>query len=409
VNPFRTVDIPETRKPELLRLNTWAFPGPLSVEALLELPCSLPFDRARGVVTDDDELVAFHASYGYRQFPVPGARTSVSGLTWVGVHPGHRRRGLLRSMIADHFARSLARGEAISALWAAEMAIYGRFGYGLAARDLRLTVPRTAALRDVAGVERLEVEIAEVGPAHAEVIQLVHAPIDRPGWATRETDALLAAFLSDPEPAREGAESLRIAVVRDGGAPVGYALFRRKMSWEEQGPNGVVRVREAVAPTAAVAHRLWSVLLDLDLMGSVEIWPLAVDDPLLHLLVDPRAARPRLGDNVWIRILDVAGALGARRYATAVDVVLELTDSDLADNAGRWRLEGGPDGARVERTDSEPDLRLDIRELGAVYLGGESLLALVRAGLVTELRPGAAHRAAVAFGWPVAPVCSWVF
>src|SRR5690606_10664529 len=42
------------------------------------------------------------------------------------------------------------RGEAISALFAAEAAIYGRFGYGLAAPDVRLTTPRGAKLRPVA-------------------------------------------------------------------------------------------------------------------------------------------------------------------------------------------------------------------------------------------------------------------
>ena len=38
----------------------------------------------------------------------------------------------MRTMIADHVEGSLARGEAVSALFAAEAPIYGRFGYGLA-------------------------------------------------------------------------------------------------------------------------------------------------------------------------------------------------------------------------------------------------------------------------------------
>ncbi|MNW70695.1 hypothetical protein D3C74_501120 [compost metagenome] len=50
-----------------------------------------------------------------------------------------------------------------------------------------------------------------------------------------------------------------------------------------------------------------------------------------------------------------------------------------------------------------------MRELGAVFLGGVSLAALATAGLVTEHRPGTLGAAAAAFGWPVAPVSSWVF
>src|SRR5665647_3024219 len=136
-------------------IDTRAFPSTVTDDQLEALPMSLTWDRARGVETDDGELVAFHGSYPYQQFPVPGARTAVSGLTWVGVHPAHRRKGLLRSMIDDHFKRSLDRGEAVSALFAAEPAIYGRFGYGLAASDLRMKIPRGAALRDVPGADGL--------------------------------------------------------------------------------------------------------------------------------------------------------------------------------------------------------------------------------------------------------------
>ncbi len=63
----------------------------------------------------------------------PAARSSpIAGLTWVGVHPDSRRRGVLTAMMTDHLARTRDAGTAISALHASEAAIYGRFGYGLA-------------------------------------------------------------------------------------------------------------------------------------------------------------------------------------------------------------------------------------------------------------------------------------
>ncbi|HEY3437197.1 MAG TPA: GNAT family N-acetyltransferase [Actinotalea sp.] len=409
---YRPTDIPETRRAEMLAVDTWAFPTTVSDEQMLEMPSSLTWERTRGVETDDGELVACHSSYPYSAFPVPGTTTAVSGLTWVGVHPAHRRRGLLRSMIDDHFSRSLARGEAVSALFAAEPAIYGRFGYGLAAFDLRLTVPRGAELRDVEGADALRVRLERLDPeTHGPAIQRVHAAVDRPGWATRQTPELLAAFLSDPEPFREGRESLRIALVERDGDPVGYALFRRKSVWEATGPRGTVYVREVVTPDGATSRALWGVLLDLDLMATVESWLMPVDDPLLHLLVDPRATEPKISDNLWVRLLDVPVALAARRYRAPVDVVLDVTDGLLPANQGRWRLVGGPDGATVERVDGDAtaDLRLDVRELGAAYLGGTTLAGLAGAGLVTELNPGSVDRASLAFGWHQPPVCSWIW
>jgi hypothetical protein len=53
-------------------------------------------------------------------------------------------------------------------------------------------------------------------------------------------------------------------------------------------------------------------------------------------------------------------------------------------------------------TDS-PDLVLDVRELGATYLGGRSFSALAAAGLVSEETSGAAAVATRAFASDLLP------
>jgi hypothetical protein len=93
-----------------------------------------------------------------------------------------------------------------------------------------------------------------------------------------------------------------------------------------------------------------------------------------------------------------------------VDVVLEVTDELLAGNAGRWLLRVDEPGrvgasARCERTDRPADLALDVRELGAAYLGGTRLGTLAAAGLVTELHPGTVRRLSAALTWDPAPWC----
>jgi predicted acetyltransferase len=407
---YRIVDVGQDAAREWMVADTWAFPSDLEPDTLVEWPSSLDWTRTRGIRAEDGELVASHASFAYHRLPVPGARISASGLTWVGVHPGHRRRGLLRAMIDDHFSRSLGRDESVSLLFAAEPAIYGRFGYGLAAHQLSLHIPRGAALRDVPGSDRVRLRLEALDvERHAPVVAAVHGAVDRPGWTTRETAEAQAAFLHDPSQLRRGAEPLRIAVAERGGHPVGYALLRRKLDWQRGGPSGVVKVREVCASDPAAARALWGLLVDLDLTAKVEVSCLAVDDPIVHLLVDVRAAEPDWQDNLWARLLDVPVALAGRRYAAPVDVVLEVRDTVLPANAGRWRLAGGPEGAEVAATDAPADLALDVRELGAAYLGGQSLAALAGAGLVEELRPGTLAPAATAFGWPLAPVASFVW
>ena len=171
-----------------------------------------------------------------------------------------------------------------------------------------------------------------------------------------------------------------------------------------------MHVREAVALTAAAAHRMWSVLLDLDLTSRVKISNLPVDDPIVSLLVDIRPAVPDYQDNSWIRILDLPTALAERRFAGDVDVVLEVTDAMLPANAGRWRVRAGAwEHAEVAASDSEPDLVLDIRELGAAHLGSISLATLAQAGFVEVRTPEALRAASVAWSWPVAAGANWIF
>jgi len=416
-NGYRTVLLRESRREEVVAIDRIAFasaPDPESDAVAL----TLDWSRTAGVEHSDGTLAGIHASYPF-MLPVPGSSVPCSGLTWVGVRPDHRRRGVLSSMISTHFERSVARHEPVSALFAAEAGIYGRFGYGSAADDLRLTLARGAGLRDVAGSAELELRLEQADPAaHVELVHALHAAAGagRPGWIERTTDSLRARHLTDTAAWRDGAEVLQLVTVRDATRVRGYALFRRKPDWSGFIPNVTVRVLELAALDAPATHRLWSFLLDLDLMATVESPMLAADDVLLRLLVDPRVVRPRVVDNLWVRLLDVPVALAARRYSSPLDVVLEVTDERLPANAGRWRLRTatGPGdafgfAAEIAATSEPADLTLDVRELGAAYLGGRSLASLGAAGLVTSGHAGPLLRASTAFGWPVAPLCSWVF
>lgn len=414
---YRIVEIPESRKDEFQQVDQLAFAFEPDAETAAQVPPTLDWSRTMALETQDGTLAAVHASFPFT-LPVPGAEVPCAGLTSVGARPDHRRRGLLSAMIDTHFARAVDRGEPVSALFAAEPAIYGRFGYGSAADNVRLVIPRGAALRDVPGSDELTIRFEPLDRAvHVPLVQALHAAAGRgrPGWIRRDTSLLQERQLADPPAWREGGEPLRVVTVLAGGTPRAYALLRRKDVWGDGGAQSRVLVREVAALDAAAAHRLWSVLLDLDLTATVETGMLAVDDELLHLLLDTRAAVPKVSDNLWVRLLDVPAALTARRYCAPVDVVLDVVDARLPANAGRWRLvtgRQGPDGAwdaQVTPTNAPADLTADVRELGAAYLGGRSLAAQVRAGLVTEHRTGAVQAASGAFGWPVAPVCSWIF
>lgn len=405
---------------QMCAVASWAYalkPGSPELRALgatLELEQSMGVwlrppdaDKTRG----GEILVAGHASIEFPEFRVPGGRVPASGLAWMSVHPGHRRRGIGSSMVKAHLNRAQSGGCKLSALFSSEPAIYGRFGYGVGAHGAEVTLRHGAPMREVAGVDGLSLSFEPADDSRLPdlICEILEAEV-RPGSAIRtpvQTRAMLhRANIAEPE-----SEPSRVAIVRDRrGAARAYAVFSRRArvdAWGNQ--NGVVRVGEVGALDSAASRTLWAGLAGMDLMSCVETGILPVDDPLFFYLEDSRIARPRMRENVWIRIVDIVGALTARSYTREVDIAVEVTDELIPENQGIWRLRGGRHVSDLARTTARPDISLNVRELSAAYLGGASLASLGRAGFVREHTRGALDVASLAFGWPIAPFFSWRF
>lgn len=414
---YRRVDLPFERRAEMLSVDQWAFAMTHPGDVAREIEPTLDWDRCRGLEVGDGlggeagDVAAVHSSFPYT-LRTPGGTIAASGLTWVAVHPAHRRRGLLRSMIDDHFARSRARGEIVSTLVAAETTIYQRFGYGLACPAYKITMSRDVTFREVAGSEDLIVRFEDADlTRHASVVRAVAARDQRPGAMVVMSDALLAAQFTDPEALRDGRERKRIAIVEDEHGPAAFALFQRRLAWDDTGPAGTGVTEAWAAATPASSRRLWSVLADLDLMRSFTATGLPLDDPAILLARDLRGLDVRLKDHVWVRILDVPAALTARTYAADLDLTVDVADATIAENSHPWRIETRDGRATV--THAEPgsavDLRMSIQDLSAAYLGGTTIAALAGAGLVDEVRQGATSLLSEAFRSPVAPRSTFSF
>ncbi len=334
-----------------------------------------------------------------------GAIVPTAGVTVVGVLPTHRRRGLLTSLMQAQLADCRERGDVAAYLWASEGTIYGRFGYGLASRigEMRLARDRTAFARafDARGTVRLLDfdEAARTFPALYDELR-----VQRPGMFSRSKEWWEKRKLFD-DPARRQGGVLNRALLELDGRPAGYALYRVKQDWQYGYSKGVVTIVEVVTPTPQATRELWRWLLDFDWTSEFVADLLPLDHPLFLLLAEPRRMQFTLNDGVWVRLVDVPSALAARSYADAEPVVLELVDELLPENAGRWEVSS----AAVERTESEPDLRLDVAQLGSVYLGGVGFGGLARALLVEELRPEAAARADGLFQTGCEPWCAEIF
>jgi predicted acetyltransferase len=344
-------------------------------------------------------------AFTYR-ISIPGGSIPAGGVTVVGVLPTHRRRGVLTSLMRAQLEDCRARGDVAAYLWASEATIYGRFGYGLAARIGAISLPRERTRFAVPFEARGTVRLLDADEAAVAFPPLYEQLLSqRAGLFERSKAWWETRRLNDDPTRRRGGGPQERALLELDGEPAGYALYRVAQDWESGSSKGTVTIQEVVTPTPEATRELWRWLLDFDWTSQFVADLLPIDHPLFLLLAEPRRMQFKVNDGVWVRLIDIEAALAARSYAGDGAIVLEVEDAFLPENAGRYRV--GADGAAP--TEAAPDLRLDVTGLGSVYLGGFGFGDLVRASRAEELTDGAVERADALFRTRLAPWCAEIF
>lgn len=371
---------------------------------------ALEMDRGLLAVAPDGRPVGTAAAYSF-ELTLPGRTpVPVAGVTAVGVLPSHRRRGVLSAMMRHQLTEVRARGEFLSVLLASEAEIYGRFGYGPATSTARLTVRRHRAAfavpraRAAAGTPE-----TGTGSGSVEVLrradcgEILEAVYDR--YRRAQPGALSRPHrwwaLGAGHPPVSTAPRY-VAVHRDAdGVADGYASY----SIGSVGEQSTLTVDETIAVDDAVFTALARFVLGHDLVSQVVFRHVPPEHPLRWQLADFRAGEVGgHSDWLWVRLLDVPRALTARRWFTDGELVLDVDDPFLGER-GRHLLTVCDGNAECVPTDRRPDLSLDVRDLGSVYLGGTAPSTLVRAGHIRAHHPGAAVLADALFGTERPPHC----
>ena len=321
--------------------------------------------------------------------PCPTA--PMAGVSAVGVHPTHRRRGFLRQLMTAMHDDARQRGEAIAGLEASESIIYGRFGYGMAAELAEVAIDSRASAFAVPA-SPLDLELVDRDEAARRLPDLFDRHRRTRAGEIDRNPAFWAQLLADPPHKRDGAAGRFHAVCDEG-----YVLYRAQSGGNVFRAERVpVIIEELRGTTPEVEAALWRFVLDLDLVGRVTAPRRPVDEPVRWRLADPRQLRTvGIEDRLYVRILDTAAAFAARGYQGEGRLVLDVVPPEASEGAadpapGRWVLEAGPEGATCRRAGpgEDPELRLGLPALGSLYLGGTSASLLAAGGRIEELRPG---------------------
>jgi predicted acetyltransferase len=344
------------------------------------------------------------------QLTVPGgAQLRMDGVTVVVVSPVARRRGVLRAMMDRLLADAQDRGAAVLGLGATESSIYRRFGYGVASYAGRMEVDTAHAAFRVHFTDPGRLRAVALEDALPIWMDVDSRQTQRVGGITRP-EAIWQRLLVIPDPVANDQGIVQVVVHEDARGEVdGFANYRQEIRWRDDLADGIVHVLQLGALNRTAHVALWQHLLNLDLCEHLETDRYWLDDPIQHLLRDPRRLRVLANDDLHLRVVDVVAVLEARRYSREDTIVVEVRDATCPDIAGRYRLDGGIGGAQAARTDAAADIVIDAPGLGSIMLGDVSVAALFAAGLVDEVTPGAVRRASAMFAWQPRPWLTYMF
>lgn len=332
---------------------------------------------------------------------VPGRRSvpawAVSGVT---VAPTHRRRGIARALMEAELRTAAAFDLPVAMLTVSESTLYSRYGYAPAAlgRDVTVLTKRVrwTGPAPTGRVHFLTAEqLRDTGYPIVERVRL-----QTPGQISYEDGLWDRQFGFSP--GDEQAKNLRFIRYDDqDGEPQGFAVYRLVENAHDFTEHELI-LHTLVAATTDAYAGLWRFLIDMDLVAKISAHLRPIDEPLRWMMADFRAVRVSEFDHLWVRVLDVAAALGTRTYARADRLVLTITDP-LGFADGTWAIDVADSGeATVTATDEPADATMTVNALGSLYLGGVPARQLIATGSLS----GDAERLDGLFRAPVEPYLS---
>jgi predicted acetyltransferase len=341
---------------------------------------------------EDDRLATAYAAWPL-QMRLDGVAVPIAGVTTVSTNPVYRRRGYLRQITEQHFRQLYeTQQQPIAALYASLAAIYQRYGYGIISTHHRYAIePRYIQFshaQAVPGSLRETTKAAEF-PLLVDLYRRFRE--DRTGYVHRGAAMWAAGVLSEPH----GIDTTSIIVYEEAGQPLGYAIATTGPGPDgsEGGPEPRQRleINDLIWLTPAAYRAMWEHLGRFDLVGRIVWGQVPADDPLPHLLLEPRMLRDTSSDGVLARIVDLERALTARRYPLAASLRFDLLDDLCPWNTGLWELEASPEGSAVRRlpAGSPVDLILTPSTLAMLLFNQISAAEAARMGR-TEVQDAAA-------------------
>jgi predicted acetyltransferase len=325
---------------------------------------------------------------------VGGEALAVAGVGTVSVAPTHRRRRVGGELMRAALRAARERGDVASSLFPFRTAFYQQLGYGRAGDALQYQVA-PEALPD--SPERRHVELLDTDAGRAEALSLYSRWMHSQTGQLERSEKLWAGITG-------GSDRVLVGYRADDGELAGYALAVYRPDLPPQ--SRYLEVDELVWTSPAARRGLYGWLASLGDQWQQLLVRALPSQRMGDWIREPRlphgAAPPwrlwspaaTLLSGTMFRILHMERAWQQRRVAAgpAITLVIDVSDPDMRENAGTWRLVLEEGRAHVERNNGgEADVCLDVSTLSRLFIGSLPATAALEAGLLQCNSPERLH------------------
>ena len=331
---------------------------------------------------EDGKLATTYAAFPFKM-RFNGNPFPVAAVTQVSTLPVYRNRGYLRKVTEAHFQLLYEMGERpIAILLAAQAAIYQRYEYAVVSTTNSYNIePRYLEFSNPLSVKG---KFREIGDDDFEQLVNIYRTFreERNGYLHRSKISWDLTILKPP---KEG--MLGRVVYEEDGNPLGYIVYTAKShpKWHATAPDQLIQVKDFAWLTPEAYHAIWDYLFQMRLARNIIGSFVPPDDPLPHMLIEPRMLHATSRDGLLGRIIDVEKAMPGRTYEEESILTFEVLDKMCSWNIGKWELETSGSGSLIKKTDKSPGLRIPVSTLAMLVFGQISATEAARMGRLDVL------------------------
>lgn len=385
-------------------ISNYAFNGDRGEDSAARRAAYYDRDWCQGAF-DGGELVAGLVIIPFEQY-INGGRIPIGGIASVSCLPERRRSGFVSALLKQSIATMRDAGQPLSALYTPHYSLYRKYGWEIANRIIAYSFPpkpmRTRLPAPNGSFRR-------VGADEWTLLDALYAE----HYATRN-----GAFVRTERRWRhhvfsDYAKGERDAAVwsNAAGEARGYVVYHTitRPAPGAPYPEIILRVDDWVALDAEAYSAILNYLLGHDLSGRI-IMLASADEPLAAAFEEPTyiAEPPGAWSGAMVRLVDVPRAIEARPappLVSGASVTIALTDASAPWNAATWHIECRAGRMSAERTNTAPQLEMDVCALAPIYNGFTKPADAARVGTMRVVDEKAVGALGDIFAASFAPYC----